>query len=385
MNRIFKSTELLSFSRNWEAFISDHLTYYKKCFSSGSSIHMNNAGLAPISSHARDRVIYWANRFYQDGFYSDSDYMSEVVETRADLASLVGCDQGEIAFFQSTAGAISQLCFNLPLNEGDEVLTWDQEYSSHLYPWQEACRRKKAILVTATSGKDYSTPLSALIEKVTTRTKVIAVSWLQFQTGARTDLKQLGSFCGENNIFLFVDVMQGLGLHPFHMKALGVDAVAGGSHKWLTSPVGVGFLAIASKHLPLIRPHNVGASTFGTCDDPSDQFCEPKKDATKFEAGSKQVLEITALGASIKLLSEIGVEAIEAEVLRLSQMLKIGIQAKGYRVFQENSSIVNFKPRSDSAAKLSKICNFALRGPGIRLSPHAFNTDEEIEKIIMSL
>ncbi|MFA6237833.1 MAG: aminotransferase class V-fold PLP-dependent enzyme [Bacteriovorax sp.] len=352
----------------------------------GKRLHLNNAGLAPISRTARDKIHYWADRFYQEGFYTDRDYMNDVHHGRISLSQLIGCQAEEIAFFQSTASAISQLCFHFPLNSGDEVITWDQEYASNLYPWQEACKRSGASLVIAPSGEHLTTPVENILSRITSRTKVIAISWVQFLTGARTDLLSLSNVTREKNIFLFVDIMQGLGLHPFNMKELGVDAVAGGSHKWLTTPVGVGFLALDTKHISRIKPHNVGAYTFGTCDDPTDLQCTPKKDALKFEAGSKQVLEITALGASVDLLLKTSVAVIEEEVLRLSSKLHKGLLDKGYQVHYNNSSIVNFIPRSDSAQKLSAIpCNFALRGPGIRLSPHAFNTDEDIERVLKAL
>ena len=365
----------------------DKLKLYKDNFHPfGTKLHFNNAGLAPISLPAKDKICYWANRFYEEGFDTDKDYMEDVLHARTSLAKLIGCDSTEIAFFQSTASAISQLCFQFPLKEGDEVLTWDQEYGSNLYPWQEACARARAKMIQVKSEKDFTTPVEKIIEQITANTKVIAISWVQFLTGAKTDLKKLSQSLQGKNIFLFVDVMQGLGLHPFNMKEWGVDALAGGSHKWLTSPVGVGFLALDQKHMQAIRPHNVGSSTFGTCDDPADLFCEPKKNALKFEAGSKQVLEITALGASVALILATGVPIIEAEILRLSEKLAAGLRQKGFTVFYNKSSIVNFIPKDKSSAELLQIpCSFARRGPGLRLSCHAFNTDEEVEKILTAL
>ncbi len=363
------------------------LTEYKKnFFHCPNRLHLNNAGLAPISRQARDKILYWGNRFYEEGFYTDHDYMTDVLHSRTSLSKLIGCDFFEVAFFQSTASAISQLCFHFPLQNGDEVISWDQEYASNLYPWQEACKRAKANYILVASEKDLTTPVEKIIDKISSKTKVIALSWVQFLTGAKSDIAKLSKVTREKNIFLFVDVMQGLGIHPFHMKEWGVDAVAGGSHKWLTSPVGVGFLALDMKHMAMLKPHNVGAYTFGTCDDPTDLYCEPKRDALKFEAGSKQVLEITALGASVDLILSTKVEVIEAEVKRLSSKLKMGLEQLGFELYYNHSSIINFIPKEDSLEKLKAIpCNFAVRGPGIRLSPHAFNTDEEIEKVLTRL
>lgn len=365
---------------------------FKNAFSH-EKIHLNNAGLAPISKPARDKIIYWANRFYQEGFYTDHDYMNDVLFSRTKLAELLGTTKEEIAFFQSTASAVSQVCFHYPLSKGDEVIMWDQEYASHLYPWQEACKRSGATLKLVASETNLSTPYEKILETLTPNTKVVAISWVQFQTGAMTDLEKLGKELKKRQIFFMVDAIQGLGIFPFKMKEWGISAVVGGSHKWLTSPVGVGFLALSIDEMSKIRPHNVGAYTFGTCDDPTDLFCEPKKDALKFEAGSKQVLEITALGASINFILETGVENIQKEVIRLSSLLRLKLAENGYIIHSpyslesHHSSIVNFTKDSLSNIEIiNKLpCLYAQRGPGVRLSAHAFNTDQEILAVVDAL
>ena len=365
---------------------------FKNAFSH-EKIHLNNAGLAPISKPARDKIIYWANRFYEEGFYTDLDYMNDVLFSRTKLAELIGTTKEEIAFFQSTASAVSQVCFHFPLKSGDEVIMWDQEYASHLYPWQEACKRSGATLKLVESEKNLSTPFEKILDALTPNTKVVAISWVQFQTGAITNLETLGKELKSRNIFFMVDAIQGLGLFPFKMKEWGISAVVGGSHKWLVSPVGVGFLALSMEFVPKIKPHNVGAYTFGTCDDPTDLFCEPKKDALKFEAGSKQVLEITALGASINFILETGVQNIQNEVLRLAKLLRSNLEENGFTVHSpytletHHSSIVNFtKSGLSNAEIISRLpCLCAQRGPGVRLSAHAFNTDEEIAHVVNSL
>ena len=369
-------------------------------YRSQDRIHLNNSGLAPISKPARDKILNWGNRFYEEGFYTDHDYVADVLHSRKSLATLIGCESSQIAFFQSTASAVSQLAMQFPLSENDEVIMWECEYGSHLYPWQEAVKRKKAKLTLIDPESNLATPVEKIIEKISDRTKVIALSWVQFLTGARSDLKVLSKVTKEKGIFLCVDIIQGLGLHEFHMHDFGVDAVYGGSHKWLYSPVGVGYLALSPELIKIIKPHNVGSYTFGTCDDPTSLVCEPKVDALKYEAGSKQVLEITALGASIDLILKTKVSHIEKETLRLSQKLRSHLEKNGFRIFSPYSlqnhqtPIVNFlmegisKDRSVELIKeaLNSIpCNFAIRGPGVRVSPAAFNTDEEIEMVVKQL
>lgn len=369
------------------------LKLFKESFFRGNDLtHLNNAGLAPISKQARDTVNYWSERFYREGFYTDADYMAAVRNTRLSLAKLVGCQWDEIAFFSSTAGGINQIAFSLSLQSGDEVLMWDQEYSSHLYPWKEAATRRGAHLKIVSSSKnDFATPTELFLQSITEKTKVVAFSWMQFQTGAMMDYAAVIKFCKDRGIFVFVDAMQGLGILPCDLWTLGVDALAGGSHKWLVSPVGVGFLAIRKEHALVFKPHLLGAYTYGTCDDPSDFACEPKRDATKFEPGSKQVLEITALGASTDLINSVGVEVLLAEANLLAGSLRDGLRNMGYQVLaNDRNPIVNFwsdkKNIEDIARALTHSqINFARRGPGLRLSPHAFNNLDDIQKTLSAL
>lgn len=355
-------------------------------------IHLNNAGLAPISRPARDRIKYWAERFYEEGFWTDADYMADVQSSRGALATLIGCRPNEIAWFQSAAGGINQFAFGIGLQPGDEVVMWDQEYSSHLYPWKEACDQAQAHLKILKSEDKLSTPTEKYLEALTEKTRVAAFSWVQFSSGSRMDVEAVIKECKKRGILVFIDVAQGLGIHPCKLWDWGVDAVAGGSHKWLVSAVGVGYLAIRQELAQKMKPRTIGAYTYGTCDDPSDFACEPKRDASKFEPGSKQVLEITALGASCRLIAETGIEVIEAEALRLAERLRRGLESKGCHLLnsftQPISPLVNFLPADKSsiaeasATLKAHNINFALRGGGFRLSTHAFNTDDEIEKVL---
>lgn len=369
----------------------NNLEYFKSRFHKWGKIHLNNGGLSPISLDAKEKVVYWANRFYEEGFYTDQDYMDDVLHSRQSLSKLLGCQSSEIAFFQSTAGAISQLAFEFPLKENDEVLMWDNEYGSNLYPWQEAAKQKGAVITFVKSEENLDTPVDKLISKITDKTRVIAISWVQFLTGAITDIQKLSKVTKEKNIFLFCDVIQGVGLFELKMNEWGIDAVAGGSHKWFYSPVGVGYLALNSKYHSIIKPHNYGSSTFGTCDDPVSLVCMPKNDALKYEPGSKQVLEITALGASADLILKVGVETIREETFRLACKLRVGLENLGYVVHSpfsssnHQSAFVNFIPKTKTKEILETVCNYAIRGPGIRLSPSAHNTDLEIEKVLEAL
>jgi len=361
--------------------------------------HLNNAGLSPINIEAEAAVHYWVERYRREGMFCDAAYLEGVDAARVQLARFLDAEPGSIAFFQSTANAISQVAFHLNLKPGQEVLMWDQEYGSNLYPWQEACKRSGADLVLVESEPDMATPIPKLLERVTDKTRVIAISWVQFQTGAVSDLQALSAFARARDIWTVVDAFQGMGVLEFSFRSLGIDAVVGGSHKWMTSPVGVGYLCIKEERARQLLPHNVGAYTFGTCEDPTDLACTPKKNALRFEAGSKQVLEIIALGASADLLQRCRVESIQKSALNLSQSLADGLRSLQYYVTASNgptqrSPIVNFHPTERSAIKaideviatlVANKVSYARRGPGVRLAPHAHNEAKDIDLVLTLL
>jgi selenocysteine lyase/cysteine desulfurase len=368
---------------------------FQKAFTPHESlIHLNNGGLAPSSRAALSTVEYWMKRFHLEGVHCNDDYMAAAEVARAHLAHLAGAQPGEVAFFQSTAGAISQIAFGLGLKPEDEILLWDQEYGSNLYPRQEACARSGAKLIFVPREHDLYTQTEKFLAHVTPRTKVLAFSWVQFQTGAVTDIAAVTSLARARGIWSVADIIQGFGALPFDFHKSGLDAACGGSHKWLVSPVGVGFLIVREDRVRELKPLTIGASTYGTCDDKVNLTCEPKKNALRFESGSKQVLEITAVGASAQLLTSVGVATLADRIATLAQILRNGLTRQGYTLHAPREAapaFVNFSARTDADLKLcaellrTAGVSFAWRGPGLRLTPHAFNSENDIERVLKTL
>ncbi len=367
------------------------LADYKKLFLHGKHIHLNNAGLSPISLPVRQEIDYWSNRFHEDGFHSDKDYKLRMEWSRGQVAKLIDCDAGEVAFFQSCAWGITQFAFGINLKKGDEVLIFEQEYSSNLYPWQAACKKAEANLKILNSESDLQVPLEIIVRNITSRTKVITVSSVQYQTGAVFDLEALSLLCQQKNILLFVDATQSVGIHAISFKKLSLAGLACSSHKWLNAPVGVGFLAVEKELITSMQPIGIGAQTYGDCDDPSALECAPKLNALKFEAGALQVLEINALGKSVELINQVGTETLKKEAFRFADLIRTEIEKLGLKMFSpfkkaNESQFINFTALKDNKA-LQKYFHSAdihlpIRGPGIRVSPHGINTDDEIQKFI---
>lgn len=368
-------------------------------YSSAKQLHLNNAAQAPISALARSALCEWSERMYSEGAFSFFPMVHAMEEARTKLAQFLSCQPSEISFYPGASSAISQVAKGFPLSSGDEILVWDQEYPSNFYPWSEAAKKAGATVKTVSSGDDLSTPVENLIAATTPNTKIIAISWVQFRTGARTDLKALADFAKRKNIFTCVDVIQGAGLFPINFQDSGIDALCGGSHKWFCSPHGAAFMVLKQEHHPQFLPLSVGAMTFGTPDTLINAQLPYQKGPSRFEPGGRAFAEIAALGASLELFLSFGINSIQAESQRLGKKLILGLKEKNYLWNSPHGSsaedypggIVNFSASERSPLKsndeiaklfLDQGVSYSLRLPGVRLSPHAFNSDQEIDRVL---
>jgi cysteine desulfurase/selenocysteine lyase len=379
---------------------TDAIERFKKQFLvSDRFIHLNNAGQTPMSRPALEIIRKWADRFYEDGAHVWPVILSELDIARERLATFLGAKPTETVYFQSAAGALSQVALGLEFKAGDEIIVWDQEYPSNFYPWNEACRRSGAKLVIAQSGNDLSTPIENIEKCMTPRTRAIATSWVQYRSGAIIDLKGLTQLARGKGIFVCADIIQGAGCLPFDFATSGLDAACGGSHKWMCSAHGAGFMILREEHFARLKPLMVGAMTYGGTEARVDVNAKPETGPLRFEPGGKALLEILALGASAQLLTETGIDRIAQEAEWLAKKLLHGLRELGYVINSPHGShhrgaILNFTPGAVSAlksltdieAKLVKNgVSFAKRPPGIRLAPHAMNSAVDIERVLKIL
>lgn len=373
---------------------------YKAAFDHARDVHhFNNAGIAPWSQPTLSAVTHWASKLATGGTTAVGLAIEETEKTRAKLARFIGTKPEQVAFFTTCATAISQVALGFPFQFGDEILVWDQEYPSNFHPWRVAADRSGAKLVIAKSDSTLATPFETLVKSVTPKTRVIAVSWVQFRSGAQTDLKALAAFARERGIFTCIDVIQGLGALPFDFDSSGLDAVCGGAHKWLSSPLSLGFLILRQEHVELLKPIMVGAMSYGGPDIPSSTDVKMVRGMPKYEPGGRQILEMVGLGATLDLYEQVGIAAISTEAERLANLLADGLKANGYVVNSPHGTrisgaILNVSPSSSSACKTIEEMEarlhalkvtFSRRPPGIRLSPHASLRDEQIKILVEGL
>jgi selenocysteine lyase/cysteine desulfurase len=282
-------------------------------------------------------------------------------------------------------------------------VTVDQEYASNFYPWKVAAERAGATLVVVASDERKQVSMEALLAAIRPGVKCVAVSWIQFQTGSLIDLKILGEHCHSVGAKLVVDGIQGIGQLPISFRDLPIDALVGGSHKWVCALGGQGFLAVRKDWLPFIAPITVGSGTFNRFGTFADAEAKMELSARKFEAGGLNFTTIFALDEALKLLNEVGVATIAAEISRLSARFREGLQRLSSAEFgsrelgsreleivtpmKQAGGITSFILPIAAEARFLALCqneNCAVvkRGEFLRVSIHAFNTDSEIDKVL---
>jgi selenocysteine lyase/cysteine desulfurase len=227
------------------------------------------------------------------------------------------------------------------------------------------------------------------------RTRLVAISFVEFFTGFRNDLAAISELCRRHGARLCVDGIQGLGALSLDVGKCGVDFLTAQASKWLLGPNGIGFLYCRRERLSEL---DLAMGGWGGVTDQKDYFhydSDWYSDARRFEVGSLNHLGIAGMGASLELLLGVGIERIEARILYLSDVLLARLKSAGFRIVTphanrgERSGIVSFCAGDDPEAAANRLqaagVVVSARGPCIRVSPHFYNTEAEVERVVETL
>jgi selenocysteine lyase/cysteine desulfurase len=308
---------------------------------------------------------------------------------------MLGAQFDEIALVGPTSLGLSFVAGGLPFRKGDNVLIYFEDYPSNVYPWMALAER--GVQVRLMNNRELGRiRLKDVIGQVDEQTRLVALASCHFISGYRIDLEGIGTELHKRKIPFCVDGIQTLGAFPTRVNQ--IDFLAADAHKWLLGPCAAGVMFVRKSMQERLRPmvygwHNVRSPNFVA----QEQIVYPP-DARRYEAGSANLLGVVGLHAALELLSEVGVEAISRELLRKRNWVVPALQAKGYTILQADappehqSGIVSFfKPDVDLAALHQKLIDArivtSLRADRsgqryIRLSPHFYNTDAELQRVL---
>ncbi len=354
-------------------------------------IHMNHAGVSPMTERSRatiEQVVDGAlNRPYPAGAAFDgADRVRELA------AQLINGSPDGIALTRSTAHGISLVAQGLDWKRGDNVVGAEWEYPANVYPWMALADDGVEFRQTKLVGGRVLP--DAIFSMVDGRTRVVALSHVEFWNGYRVDIEAIGAECRRRGIVFAVDVMQSVGALRVDVGRMPIDFCAAGAGKWLLGPPGIGFSYFTQELLEKVRPRVVGAVSVAN----HDQYFSPElafaPTARRFEESVVSMLDTAAFGSALDLLLEVGPDVIEERVLDLSARLAGGLAARGYELVEpwprtrpESSGIVSFrKPGSTHLEVLRDLTAARViartHRDFVRLSPHFYNTEAEIDRVL---
>jgi selenocysteine lyase/cysteine desulfurase len=350
----------------------------------------DHAAVAPLTGRAQLALTDWAADMAAHGVAHEPAWSRRVEEVRALCGRLLNADPLDIAFIKNTSEGIGIVAEGYPWRPGDNVVTAEDEYPANRYPWMNLAAR--GVEVRAVASRGGRLLLDDLRAAIDGRTRLVSLSFVEFATGFRNDLAAVSGLCRERGVHFFVDAIQGLGVLPLDVRAPPLDFLAADGHKWLLGPEGAGILYLRRELVDLLHPVGVGWNSVVGAHDFSRIDFRLKPHAGRWESGSLNVAGITALGASLELLLSLGIPAVAARVLELTDYLCERAAAAGLEVFSsraptERSGIVSLTVPGADLRELVRRCRARgvvvnRRAGRLRVSPHCYNTTEEIDRLL---
>jgi len=348
--------------------------------------YLNHAATSPLPGRTRAAMTSFieTRRFVRR---AREEYETLDQDLRQALGQLINASPEEIALVQNTAEGINIAAHAIPFQPGDNVILCDMEYPANVYPWLNLERRGvEARIIPHCEGGLALDDLEATTDE---RTKAIAVSSVEFLTGFRNDLQSIGKLCRARGIYFVVDGIQSLGATPLDVRECQIDLLSCGGPKWLMGPCGQGFLFCRQELLEEMIPAYAGATSVVDFLNFRDYDLTFLPDAKRFELGTNNLVGEVGLLASVNLLLEVGIEEIRRWTLHLTGVLIEDLQERGYQIAsclrpEHRSAIISFTTPDVEAAYEKLIANkviVALRENYIRVSPHCYNTEEEVLRV----
>ncbi len=365
----------------------DNISLYREKFPGiKEKTYLNHASTGLLSTVAKKAIEECLEIYSTMGDYPVEEYFSLVQEIRKTIAKFLNAEEEEIALTTNTSQGLLIALMNISLKEGDKIIAMEEMFLAGKYVLKYNFPYVETMYVKF-RGRD---PVEVVREKIDSKVKAVVIDWVQFFSGDVVDLKYLSDFLQEKDIYLIVDGIQGIGAIPFDAKELDVDFLSSGGAKWLFSPAGTGFLYINKRNFNRIKRFYSGWLGAKRKDFSNLQDVIPVyEDARKYEIGTRNIMGLSALKENIKILLEYGMENVYRRITGLKEMLFNGFEDMKLNIVTERngiqSGIITVKPDGNPEILYKKLTEnrvvVSLRNGHIRISPHFYNTEEDIERL----
>lgn len=331
----------------------------------------------------------------ENGSINFRQWLAVKENARRLIADMLGAQPQQVAFVRNTSDGLSTVANGLDWHRGDNLVTFRREFPSNVYPWLRI-KDTLGIEIRVCEEHDGRIDLNELIGLIDSKTRIVAISHVQFASGFRADLERIGRAARAHDALLVVDVIQSLGVIPIDVDAEFVDVAAAACHKWLLTPEGVGLLYLSDRARERIQPTLVGWTSVPNPEDHNNFEQGWSEGTLPWESGTAPISLIHGLEASLKLLGEVGIPLIQAYLEKLTDHLCERLQELSYEIVSsrqpgEKSQIVCIRHKGGrspmelySHLKKRNIVT-APRADRLRISPHFYNSFEEIDQLLRFL
>lgn len=359
------------------------------------ALYFNHAAVSPPPITSIRAVESQLKDVHENGSINFRDWIATKEQARGLLAKLLGARPEQVAFVRNTSDALSSVANGLTWRTGDNIVTFSREFPSNIYPWLRVrdAYGVEVRMCEERAGRIDFTELASLIDH---KTRVVAISHVQYASGFRMDLERLGRLARQHDALFVVDVIQALGVVPTNVEAEFIDVAAGAGHKWLLSPEGVGYLYLSDRARERVQPTLVGWISVPNPDDYFNFEQGWNRGALAWESGTGPAALLYGFKASLELLTRFGVQNVANYLKELTDDLCERLSAKRYEVVSsrapgEKSQIVCIRHLDGLSAMalyhqlhMKKII-VAPRADRLRIAPHFYNTPAEVERFVEAL
>jgi cysteine desulfurase/selenocysteine lyase len=359
----------------------------------GEAVFLNAASTGPMPSRCIDAVTEWNRLRATPHKLPDEMLFATLARSRELVARMIGAAPAEIALATNTGYGMNLAARALPLEPGSVVLTPDLEFPANVYPWWAAANDRDLDYrrIPLEHGVISEDALLAAMDDGDVR--AVSVSWIDSANGCKVDLARIGRACRERDIFFVVDAIQGVGACPLDVHDAQVDVLACGAQKWLLSPWGSGFVYVREALARTLEPPIVSWMAPKGTDDfrrLRDYDMTWRDDARRFEFITLPFPDFAGMNASLELFFELGLPAVYAHIERLADEIVRACQAARIAMVtpvdrQRRGGVVCVKPpnaeRVSVAMKAKQIVH-SYREGAIRLSPHMYNTLDDVQQAL---
>ena len=355
------------------------------------TLYMNHAGMAPVSTPVMEAINRYLDLRHGHDISNFGYALEKAAQLRERVGKLLGTSSAYVGLAQNTSEALNILTLGIDWKPGDRIAIPDCEFPANVYPFLHLQRRGVEIDFIPTHEGTFT--LEDVEQVLTPRTRMLSVSWVQFLSGFKVDLKALGALCNDHKIWFVVDAIQGFGALQLSdtVEACHIDFLATGGQKWLMSVQGQGFFYISPDLFDHLTPPKAGW-LHGPVDweHLSDYKLTFHEDARRFELGTPNALGIVALEAALALYQQADPAWCESEVLLRARELREGLTEQGLQIYGTTdeahaSGIVSvYHPAPEALHAFLRRQNIrtATRNAKLRFSPTYYNTSEEVERVL---